>query len=122
VVPPLELPDPERFPDVLTLGWSEAVRLFTERARSVRPGFRLTGENARAVAEITARLDGLPLAIELAATRTKVLTPEQLLPWPSSGSSATPPASPRGCTTWRSSPGPGATSTPPSGPGRRAAP
>ena len=80
VVPPLELPDPERFPDVLTLGRSEAVRLFTERARSVRPGFRLTGENARAVAEITARLDGLPLAIELAATRTKVLTPEQLLP------------------------------------------
>ena len=65
---------------MLTLGRSEAVRLFTERARSVRPGFRLTGENAWAVAEITARLDGLPLAIELAATRTKVLTPEQLLP------------------------------------------
>ncbi|TML00430.1 MAG: adenylate/guanylate cyclase domain-containing protein [Actinobacteria bacterium] len=79
-VPPLEPPDPERLPDILTLGRFEAVRLFTERAVEVRPGFRVTEENARAVAEITARLDGLPLAIELAATRTKVLTPEQILP------------------------------------------
>jgi len=80
VVPPLELPDPERLPDVRTLGRFEAVRLFTERALAVRPGFRVTDENAPAVAEITARLDGLPLAIELAATRTRVLTPEQMLP------------------------------------------
>jgi len=80
VVPPLEPPDPERLPDVLTLGRFEAVRLFTERALAVRPRFRLTEENAPAVAEITARLDGLPLAIELAATRTKVLTPQQILP------------------------------------------
>jgi predicted ATPase len=80
VVPPLEPPDPERLPDLLTLGRFEAVRLFTERALAVRPRFRLTEENAPAVAEITARLDGLPLAIELAATRTKVLTPEQMLP------------------------------------------
>jgi predicted ATPase/class 3 adenylate cyclase len=58
----------------------EAVRLFTERARSVRPGFEATGADAAAVAEIAERLDGLPLAIELAATRTKVLTPEQILP------------------------------------------
>jgi predicted ATPase/class 3 adenylate cyclase len=79
-VPPLELPDPGRLPDVLALGRFEAVRLFTERALAVRPGFRVTEENASAVAEITARLDGLPLAIELAATRTKVLTPEQILP------------------------------------------
>ncbi|MGH2682225.1 MAG: ATP-binding protein [Actinomycetota bacterium] len=79
-VPPLEPPDPERLPDVLTLGRFEAVQLFTERALAVRPGFRVTEENAPAVAEITARLDGLPLAIELAATRTKVLTPEQILP------------------------------------------
>src|SRR6266540_2992825 len=80
VVPPLEPPDPDRLPDVLTLGRFEAVRLFTERARAVRPGFQVTEGNAPAVAEITARLDGLPLAIELAATRTKVLTPEQMLP------------------------------------------
>ena len=80
VVPPLDLPDPERLPDHDALGRFEAVRLFTERAQAVRPGFRLTEQNAPAVAEITARLDGLPLAIELAATRTKVLTPEQILP------------------------------------------
>lgn len=80
VVPPLQPPDLQRLPDVLTLGRFEAVQLFTERALAASPRFRLTEENARAVAEITARLDGLPLAIELAATRTKVLTPEQMLP------------------------------------------
>jgi predicted ATPase len=80
VVPPLDLPDPQRLADLGSLGGFEAVRLFTERAQAVRPGFRLTESNAPAVAEITARLDGLPLAIELAATRTKVLEPEQLLP------------------------------------------
>ena len=79
-VPPLDLPDPRRLPDLHTLGEFEAVRLFTERARTVRPAFQVTDENAQAVAEITARLAGLPLAIELAATRTKVLTPEQMLP------------------------------------------
>jgi predicted ATPase/class 3 adenylate cyclase len=79
-VSPLEPPDPERLPDLLTLGRFEAVRLFTERAMAVRPMFRVTAENAPAVAEITARLDGLPLAIELAATRTKLLTPQQILP------------------------------------------
>jgi predicted ATPase/class 3 adenylate cyclase len=79
-VPPLELPDPERPPDLSTLLRVEAVRLFTERALAASPRFRVTAENAPAVAEITARLDGLPLAIELAATRTKVLTPEQMLP------------------------------------------
>jgi predicted ATPase/class 3 adenylate cyclase len=79
VVPPLALPDPERLSDLPALGQVEAVRLFTERAQAVRPGFRLTEENAPAVVEICARLDGLPLAIELAATRTKVLAPGQLL-------------------------------------------
>jgi predicted ATPase/class 3 adenylate cyclase len=79
-VPPLGLPDPQRLGDPRTLGEFEAVRLFTERARTVRPDFRVTDQNAPAVAEIAARLDGLPLAIELAATRTKVLTPEQMLP------------------------------------------
>jgi predicted ATPase/class 3 adenylate cyclase len=80
VVPPLELPDLRRLPGLDALGHSEAVRLFVERAQAARPGFRLTGENAPTVAEICARLDGLPLAIELAATRIKVLTPAQILP------------------------------------------
>jgi predicted ATPase/class 3 adenylate cyclase len=78
VVPPLDLPDPERLPDVPTLRRFAAVRLFTERARAVAPRFAVTEENAAAVARITAGLDGLPLAIELAATRTKVLTPDQI--------------------------------------------
>jgi predicted ATPase len=55
------------------------VRLFAERAMAANPRFTLTERNAPVVAEITSRLDGLPLAIELAATRTKVLTPEQIL-------------------------------------------
>jgi predicted ATPase/class 3 adenylate cyclase len=80
-VPPLVVADPERLPgDLSALGAVEAVRLFTERAQAASPRFALTEQNAPAVAEITARLDGLPLAIELAATRTKVLTPEQMLP------------------------------------------
>ena len=79
-VPPLQVPDPGRSPAGLAaLGAVEAVRLFAERARAASPRFTLTEENAPVVAEITARLDGLPLAIELAATRTKVLTPEQIL-------------------------------------------
>src|SRR5215211_6500966 len=57
----------------------EAVRLFCERAVAADPRFALTEENTPVVAEITARLDGLPLAIELAASRTKVLTPTQIL-------------------------------------------
>jgi len=79
-VPPLKPPDLGRQADPAYFHRFEAVRLFTERALAVQPRFRLTAENAEAVAEITARLDGLPLAIELAATRTKVLTPRQMLP------------------------------------------
>ena len=79
-VPPLQPPDLDEPPDLQSLRRVEAVRLFTERAIAVSPRFQVTEDNARAVAAITARLDGLPLAIELAATRTKVLTPEQMLP------------------------------------------
>jgi predicted ATPase len=56
-----------------------AVRLFVDRARAVDPGFELTSANAAAVAEICRRLDGLPLAIELAAAKTKLLPPQALL-------------------------------------------
>jgi predicted ATPase/class 3 adenylate cyclase len=77
-VPPLRLP--ESASPVETLSESEAVSLFVERARDVRPDFQLTEENASAVAEICARLDGLPLAIELAAVRVNVLSPQALLP------------------------------------------
>lgn len=79
-VPPLELPDLERLPTLEVLAQSDAVRLFIERAMAVRPDFRVTPENAAAVAEIVSRLDGLPLAIELAAARVKVLTPQAMLP------------------------------------------
>ena len=79
-VPPLELPDPERLPALEVLAQSDAVRLFVERAMAVRPDFRVTPENAAAIAEIVYRLDGLPLAIELAAARVKVLTPQAMLP------------------------------------------
>ena len=79
-VPPLKPPDLRQQADPADLNRFEAVRLFTERALAVQPRFRLTAKNAGAVAEITVRLDGLPLAIELAATRTKVMTPEQMLP------------------------------------------
>jgi predicted ATPase len=56
----------------------QAARLFAERARAVRPNFRITDDNATAVADIVRRLDGIPLAIELAAARTRVLSPEQI--------------------------------------------
>jgi predicted ATPase/class 3 adenylate cyclase len=76
---PLAVPDPARVSDLDAMARSEAVALFTERAAAANPGFRVTTENASTVAEITARLDGLPLAIELAASRLKVLSPESLL-------------------------------------------
>jgi predicted ATPase/class 3 adenylate cyclase len=78
-VPPLELPDRHQLPPLAALSQYEAVALFIERARAVRPDFEVTTENAPAVAEICSRLDGLPLAIELAAARIKVLSPEAIL-------------------------------------------
>ncbi len=78
-VPPLALPDPRHLADLAALAQYEAVALFLERARATKPDFQLTATNARAIAEICARLDGLPLAIELAAARIKLLPPQVLL-------------------------------------------
>jgi predicted ATPase/DNA-binding SARP family transcriptional activator len=78
-VPPLARPDPRRLPPVEALSQYAAVALFIQRAVSVRPQFTVTDENAPAVAEICHRLDGLPLAIELAAARLKLFSPEALL-------------------------------------------
>jgi predicted ATPase len=78
-VPPLALPDPKRLPDLLALSQYEAVALFIQRAQAARPEVQLTTVNAAAIAEICIRLDGLPLAIELAAARIKVLPPQALL-------------------------------------------
>jgi predicted ATPase len=77
-VPPLALPDAGQLQALDVLSRSEAVVLFVERARAARPGFGLTDENARAVADVCTRLDGLPLAIELAASRVNVLTPQAI--------------------------------------------
>jgi predicted ATPase/class 3 adenylate cyclase len=78
-VPPLSAPDSAQLPPVERLGEFESITLFTERARAVQPGFALTSSNAVAVADICARLDGLPLAIELAAARVRLLPPEAIL-------------------------------------------
>jgi predicted ATPase/class 3 adenylate cyclase len=78
-VQPLELPDTEQLPGVAALSQFEAVALFAERARAVQADFEVTNQNAPAVAEICLHLDGLPLAIELAAARVRVLTPQALL-------------------------------------------
>ncbi|MGI9068856.1 MAG: protein kinase domain-containing protein [Pyrinomonadaceae bacterium] len=78
-VPPLALPSPGPPVTLATLRRYAAVELFVERATAVKPDFALTDDNAPAVAEICARLDGLPLAIELAAARIKVLPPRALL-------------------------------------------
>jgi predicted ATPase/class 3 adenylate cyclase len=79
VVPPLALPNLERLPNLVALSQFEAVALFIERAQTVKADFAVTNANAPAVAAICARLDGLPLAIELAAARVKYFPVQTLL-------------------------------------------
>jgi predicted ATPase/class 3 adenylate cyclase len=78
-VPPLAVPDLKQLPPIERLSQYESVRLFIEIATDVRPDFKVTNENAPAVAEICARLDGLPLALELAASRIRLLPPQAML-------------------------------------------
>jgi predicted ATPase/DNA-binding CsgD family transcriptional regulator len=78
-VPPLALPDPKHLPHLVALSQYEAVALFITRAQAVKPAFQVTSANALAIAEICVRLNGLPLAIELAAARIKLLPPQALL-------------------------------------------
>src|ERR1700674_5167939 len=78
-VPPLALPDSRSVPSLQVLLQCPAVALFLQRAVAAKPDFELNRENAPAVSEICARLDGLPLAIELAAARVKVLSPSSML-------------------------------------------
>jgi predicted ATPase/DNA-binding CsgD family transcriptional regulator len=78
-VPPLPTPDLTQLEDAQALAQVAAVCLFVERAHAIQPAFGLTQANARTIAEICVRLDGLPLAIELAAARIKLLPPQALL-------------------------------------------
>ncbi|MAG37586.1 MAG: hypothetical protein CL878_15230 [Dehalococcoidia bacterium] len=78
-VPPLALPDPQQLPSLAMLSQAEAVALFIHRAQAVQPDFVVTEENAPAVAGLCAQVEGLPLALELAAARTRLLTPEAIL-------------------------------------------
>lgn len=73
-LPPMVLPDPRVLDSPVVLSRCDAVALFLERARVVDPGYTLTAGNAREIAEICARLDGIPLAIELVAVRIRALT------------------------------------------------
>ncbi|MCE7002204.1 LuxR C-terminal-related transcriptional regulator [Kibdelosporangium philippinense] len=77
-IPPLPLPDLDRTPQGKQVG-NEAIRLFAERAALVRPSFKVTANNYPTIARICRRLDGLPLAIELAAARLRTISPEQIL-------------------------------------------
>jgi len=78
-VPPLPLPDPQHLPSLEQLSQIPSVALFVQRAQAIDPDFALTEDNARAIAELCVHLDGLPLAIELAAARTTLLSPQMIL-------------------------------------------
>ena len=78
-VHPLALPEPTQVPDLAHLSAIPSVALFMERAREANPAFALTADNAATIVELCQRLDGLPLAIELAAARLSLLTPTALL-------------------------------------------
>jgi len=77
-VPPLPVPDLDYIEPLDLLSQYESVQLFQQRAKAVKPDFEITSENAPIIAEICVRLDGLPLAIELAAARSKLLSPEMI--------------------------------------------
>ncbi len=78
-IPPLGLPDPRTVGDPAEIARSDAVALFVERARAVQPSFEVTDANAATIMAICARLDGLPLALELAAARIGLLSPDAIL-------------------------------------------
>jgi predicted ATPase/transcriptional regulator with XRE-family HTH domain len=79
IVAPLPLPDRDHLPPLKDLQRNAAIALFVERARAVQPAFKLTSANAPTIAAICAHLDGLPLAIELAAAQSQVFTPQEML-------------------------------------------
>jgi predicted ATPase len=111
-VPPLPPPSDAVTVPLEELASSPTVALFVDRARAVRPGFALTEGNAAAVAEICRRVEGLPLAIELAAARIRLLDPAALLDRLAASLDAlgTCGCSGRGWT-WRTKPGPGSSSS-----------
>src|SRR6266702_4679638 len=76
---PLEVPDLQQVPDLERLSQIASIALFVQRAEAILPGFQLTDENARDIAEICARLEGVPLILELSAARCKLLSPRALL-------------------------------------------
>src|SRR6185436_13013209 len=77
-VPSLNTPNPAQLPSLDKLEKVDSIQLFIERATTAKPGFTLTKDNALFIAQICYRLDGIPLALELAASRVKVLSPEQI--------------------------------------------
>lgn len=77
-VPPMSIPDPENFGNIEQLLEYESIQLFIQRTRAVKPDFTISEENASSIAEICIRLDGLPLAIELAAARSNLFSPEMI--------------------------------------------
>lgn len=79
VVSPLQVPDMQHLPRVEMLAEVDSVAFFVQRAQAISPTFQLTGDNATTIAEICVRLEGLPLALELAATRCRILSPQALL-------------------------------------------